>query len=235
MEKDLFEPIKEYISALGYICDGEVNDIDLYMQKDGEDIAVELKQTLDFKAVRQAALRQKIVDTVYIGTFMPKNLHSRENKEKIYLLKRLGIGLIVVSKRTGTVQTVSEPVVSELASFKVRNKKKKAALEKEFKKRKVKSNVGGVTGTKLMTGYREDALLVLDSLNELGGEGSPKAVKAICNVEKSPNILRDNHYGWFVHADKGLYALSDKGSEALKEYAESIKILKTNEANENQV
>ena len=235
MEKDLFEPIKEYFSALGYSCDGEVNDIDLYMQKDGEDIAVELKQTLDFKAVRQAALRQKIVDTVYIGTFMPKNLHSRENKEKIYLLKRLGVGLIVVSKRTGAVQTVSEPVVSELASFKVRNKKKKAALEKEFTKRKVKSNVGGVTGTKLMTGYREDALLVLDSLNELGGEASPKAIKAICKVEKTPNILRDNHYGWFVHADKGLYALSDKGSEALKEYAESIKILKTNEANENQV
>ncbi|MBP5530371.1 MAG: hypothetical protein J6X80_10015 [Lachnospiraceae bacterium] len=235
MEKDLFEPIKEYFSALGYSCDGEVNDIDLYMQKDGEDIAVELKQTLDFKAVRQAALRQKIVDTVYIGTFMPKNLHSRENKEKIYLLKRLGIGLIVVSKRTGTVQTVSEPVVSELVSFKVRNKKKKAALKKEFTKRKVKSNVGGVTGTKLMTGYREDALLVLDSLKELGGEASPRAVKAICNVEKTPNILRDNHYGWFVHADKGLYALSDKGSEALKEYADSIKILRENEAKNNQI
>lgn len=230
MEKDLFEPIKEYFSALGYSCDGEVNDIDLYMQKDGEDIAVELKQTLDFKAIRQAALRQKIVDTVYIGTFMPKNLRSRENREKIYLLKRLGIGLIVVSKRTGAVQTVSEPVVSELASFKVRNKKKKAALEKEFTKRKVKSNVGGVTGTKLMTGYREDALLVLDSLKELGGEASPKAIKAICKVEKTSNILRDNHYGWFVHADKGLYALSDKGSEALKEYADSIKILRENEA-----
>lgn len=230
MEKDLFEPIKEYFSALGYSCDGEVNDIDLYMQKDGEDIAVELKQTLDFKAVRQAALRQKIVDTVYIGTFMPKNLHSRENKEKIYLLKRLGIGLIVVSKRTGAVQTVSEPVVSELSSFKVRNKKKKAALEKEFEKRKVRSNVGGVTGTKLMTGYREDALLVLDSLKELGGEASPKAIKAICKVEKTSNILRDNHYGWFVHVDKGLYALSDKGCEALKEYADSIKMLRENEA-----
>ena len=101
-------------------------------------------------------------------------------------------------------------------------------------RRKVKSNVGGVTGTKLMTGYREDTLLVLDSLNELGGEASPRAIKAICKVEKTPNILRDNHYGWFVHADKGLYALSDKGCEALKEYEDSIKILKTNEAKNNR-
>ena len=234
MEKDLFEPIKEYFSLLGYSCDGEVNDIDLYMQKDDESVAVELKQSIDFKAIRQAALRQKIVDTVYIGTFMPKNLRSRENREKIYLLKRLGIGLIVVSKRSNRAEIISEPVVSELASFKVRNKKKKTALEKEFTKRKVRSNVGGVTGTKLMTGYREDALLVLDSLNELGGEASPRAIKAICNVEKTPNILRDNHYGWFVHADKGLYALSDKGCEALKEYEDSIKILKTNEAKNNR-
>ena len=58
MEKDLFEPIKEYFSALGYSCDGEVNDIDMYMQKDGESVAVELKQSIDFKAIRQAALRQ---------------------------------------------------------------------------------------------------------------------------------------------------------------------------------
>ena len=87
MEKDLFEPIKEYFSLLGYSCDGEVNDIDLYMQKDDESVAVELKQSIDFKAIRQAALRQKIVDTVYIGTFMPKNLRSRENREKIYLSK----------------------------------------------------------------------------------------------------------------------------------------------------
>ena len=223
MEKDLFEPIKEYFSLLGYSCDGEVNDIDLYMQKDGESVAVELKQSIDFKAIRQAALRQKIVDTVYIGTFMPKI------KSKIF-----GIGLIVVSKRTNLAEVISEPVVSELASFKVRNKKKKTALEKEFTKRKVRSNVGGVTGTKLMTGYREDTLLVLDSLNELGGEASPRAIKAICKVEKTPNILRDNHYGWFVHADKGLYALSDKGCEALKEYEDSIKILKTNEAKNNR-
>ena len=65
MEKDLFLPIKTYFEQFGYICDGEVNDIDLYMEKEDESVAVELKQTLDFKALQQAALRQKITDIVY--------------------------------------------------------------------------------------------------------------------------------------------------------------------------
>ena len=33
MEKDLFKPIKEYFESYGYTCDGEVQDIDLYMEK----------------------------------------------------------------------------------------------------------------------------------------------------------------------------------------------------------
>ncbi|MBP5492238.1 MAG: hypothetical protein J6Y08_05280 [Clostridiales bacterium] len=226
MEQDLFEPIKRYFTELGYVCDGEVNDIDLYMQKDEESCAVELKQTLDFKSIRQAALRQKIVDTVYIGIFTPKNLYTKEFKEKIYLLKRLGIGLIVVSKRQMRAEIVSKPEVVELKTFRSRNKWKKAALEKEFSKRKVKSNIGGVTGRKLMTGYREDALLVLDALSQLGGESSPKNVKAISHVEKTPNILRDNHYGWFVHVRSGVYGLTDDGRSALTEFEDSLKVLK---------
>ena len=33
MEKDLFGPIKAYFEKLGYVCDGEVKDIDLYMER----------------------------------------------------------------------------------------------------------------------------------------------------------------------------------------------------------
>lgn len=226
MERELFTPIKSFFERQGYICDGEVNDIDLFMQKDDESAAVELKQTLDFRAIQQAALRQKIVDTVYIGIFTPKNLFSRSFKDKIYLLKRLGIGLITMSKRSHKVEIISQPVVSELSRFQVRNKNKKTALETEFSGRRVKSNTGGVTGEKLMTRYREDALLVLDALSELGGEAAPKAIKELSCVGKTSNILRDNHYSWFVHVDKGVYSISDTGYAAQKEYAEIIKILR---------
>ena len=240
MEKELFAPIKKYFETLGYVCDGEVNDIDLYMRKevmtDEEDgkpakkvelsAAVELKQTLDFKSIQQAAVRQKIVDDVYIGIFKPRDLYSKSYRDKIYLLKRLGIGLIVVGKRIKTVDIVTEPVVTELKKFKSQSKRKKEALEKEFGHRRVKSNTGGVTGTKIMTAYREDALLVLDALAELGGEGSPKEVREISGVEKAYGVLRGNPYGWFENVSKGKYSIRDKGYDALEEFEDALKILK---------
>lgn len=226
MEKDLFLPIKEYFEALGFTCDGEVQDIDLYMEKDEEGVAVELKQTLDFKAVQQAALRQKITDYVYIGIFKPKDLFSRAFKDKIYLLKRLGIGLIVVSKRTNAVEIVSEPIVSELSNFQSKNKGKKVQLKSEFQKRKVKNNTGGVRGTKLITSYREDALLVLDALMELGGVGSTKEIKEKSGIEKARAILYDNHYGWFEKVGTGIYKVLEAGYDALEEYEETMYVLK---------
>lgn len=50
-------------------------------------------------------MRQKITDFVYIGIFRPKDLRSSSFRDKLYLLKRLGIGLIVVSKRSKIVET----------------------------------------------------------------------------------------------------------------------------------
>lgn len=226
MERDLFQPIKEYFEELGYVCDGEVGDIDIYLEKGDETVAIELKQTLDFKSVQQAALRQKLVDHAFIGIFRPKDINSRAFKDKEYLLKRLGIGLIVVSKRTGTVDVVLQPVVSELSSFKSRNKGKKKALTEEFRKRRVKSNVGGVRGEKLITGYREDALLVLDALCELGGEGSTKQIRLTSGIKNATPILYNNYYGWFTQKSRGIYAVSDQGYDALEEFESTLRKLK---------
>lgn len=218
MEKDLFLPIKEYFEQFGYSCDGEVNDIDLYMEKGEENVAVELKEKLDFKAVQQAALRQKTVDRVFIGIFKPRDLFSSSFKDKVYLLKRLGIGLILVSKRSFTVEIFSEPEVTELAAFVSHNKGARKALSEEFRKRKVKVTTGGVKGTKLITGYREEALSVLDALMELGGEGTAKDVREISKVPKSRNIMYDNHYGWFEPVSRGKYKVSEAGLCALEEF-----------------
>lgn len=227
MEQDLFTPIKEYFEAFGYTCDGEVHDIDLYMEKEHESVAVELKQTLDFKAVKQAALRQKVTDHVFIGIFKPSNLNSRAFRENIYLLNRLGIGLIVVSKRSFAVEIVAEPVESELSAYKARNKGKKIVLSEEFQKRKCKSNIGGVHGTKLITSYREDALLTLDAVLELGGEAATKDIKAITGIAKTTNILYDNHYGWFARTGVGRYKVTEAGLAATEEFENAIRLLKT--------
>lgn len=218
MEKDLFGPIKEYFEGYGYTCDGEVGDIDLYMEKEDSTVAVELKKSLDFKAVTQAALRQKLTETVFIGIFRPKDLFSSSFKDKVYLLKRLGIGLILVSEKTGMVEIFSEPVVSELSVFQRVNKGKKEAIASEFKKRKIKNNVGGVNRTKLITGYREDALLVLDAIIELGGESSAKQVRDLSGVIKARDIMYHNYYGWFESLGGGIYKVTPQGVEATKEF-----------------
>lgn len=228
MEKDLFEPIKQYFERFGYVCDGEVGDIDLYMEKGDESVAIELKQTLDFKSVQQAALRQKLTDMVFIGIFRPKDMYSGSFKDKLYILKRLGIGLIVVSEKSGTVEIVSEPIVSELSKYQASNKGKKKAVSTEFQKRKVKNNVGGVHGTKLMTGYREDALLVLDALSELGGEASAKDVKKLSEVQKAREIMYANYYGWFDRLGNGIYKVRDEGYNALEEFEDALYALKRN-------
>jgi len=226
MEKDLFLPIKEYFESQGYVCDGEVKEIDLYMERDGEGAAVELKQDIDFRAVQQAALRQKLVETVYIGTFMPKDIRSHAYRDKLYLLKRLGIGLIAVSEKTGNVKVLNEPVVAELSAFQRRNKKKTRQLKKEFHRRKVKNNIGGVRGTKLVTGYREDALLVLDALLEIGGEGAPKKVADVSGIHKAREILYANYYGWFEPVTRGVYRATQAGYDALEEFEETVFVLK---------
>lgn len=225
MEKDLFLPIKTYFEQFGYTCDGEVNDIDLYMEKENESVAVELKQTLDFKALQQAALRQKITDIVYIGIFKPRDLYSRSFKDKLYLLKRLGIGLIVVSQKSDNVEIVSEPIVSELSVFQQRNRKKKKALSTEFKKRKSKNNTGGVHGTKLITSYREDALFVLNALAELGGEAGTGQIRELSGIKNATTILYNNYYGWFENVKKGTYKITESGYLAFEEFEDTIRKL----------
>lgn len=225
MEKDLFAPIKNYFEDLGYVCDGEVLDIDLYMEKDDESVAVELKQTLDFKSVQQAALRQKVTDTVFIGIFKPKK-YTKEFMNKVYILKRLGIGLIVVSKRLHNVEIVSEPVVSELSAFQQKNKAKRKRLTNEFNKRKAKNNTGGVHATKLITSYREEALLVMDAMMELGGEAKTKDIRELSKVGRTTQILYNNYYGWFENVSKGVYKVTESGYDALEEFERTMSILK---------
>ena len=226
MERDLVGPVKEYFEKQGYICDGEVEDIDLYMERGEEHVAVELKVDLDFKALRQAALRQKYVETVYIAVFKPKSLKNTAYRDKLYLLKRLGIGLLLVSKRSLEVQVANEPVVTELSVYQRQNQNKKKKLNAEFSKRRTKNNVGGVRGEKLISAYREDALLVLDACAELGGEVKGREVRKLCNIEKTADILRADYYGWFEKIETGVYRVTDAGYAALEECEDTVYKLK---------
>ena len=41
------------------------------------------------------------------------------------------------------------------------------------------------------------------------------------NAPKAAQILRDNYYGWFDRAERGIYALSAAGHEALQRWPQT--------------
>jgi hypothetical protein len=90
--------------------------------------------------------------------------------------------------------------------------------------RKLKNNVGGVNKTKIMSGYREDCLLVLNAIKDFES-ASGKQIKEITSVSKSTSIMYKNYYGWFEKVNKGLYKINDNGKEALVQYRETISLL----------
>ena len=230
MEKDLFKPIKKYFEEQGFECDGEVDGIDLYMEKDGQAVAVELKVSLDFKVVMQAALRQKLVPYVYIGTFAVRSTRSALFRDKLYLIKRLGIGLILVTKSTKAISVLCDPAEVDLQDTSSSIRKRKH-LQREFSGRRTHLNTGGVNKQKLITSYREDALLVLNALAELGGQGSPADVRKQCGVDRALAIMYKNHYGWFDRIGTGNYSITENGYAALEEFEDVLYMMLRNKPN----
>jgi len=208
--------------------DGEVGHLDALCEKNGQFIAIELKNELNFKVFMQAAKQQKLFEHVFIGCWTPKNIRSRAFQDKLYLLNRLGLGLILVSARTKEAAVFCEPVVHSLNDYKQRNKRKKEHILQEFSMRKTRSNSGGVHNKKLVTAYKENCLLVVSYLYTNGPSKAARIKKEIW-VNNAYTILYQNHHGWFekIENEKGLYALSQLGIEVYYEQLSLIEQLDT--------
>ncbi len=222
-ESELFNPICDYYRKMGFEVDGEVKTIDMvcHHRKKEITVVIELKNTLNLKVITQAALRQKLFDYVYVGVWTPKNLRSKEHQNKVYLLKRLGIGLIYVSPKLHSVSIAHEPLADELLVYQQRNKRKRQAVLKEFQKRQLKENQGGIHKTKIITAYMEDCLVVLKAL-ESGEPVKVGQVREETGIKGCNRVLYDNHYGWFENIARGQYALTPLGKEALVTYADHL-------------
>jgi hypothetical protein len=55
------------------------------------------------------------------------------------------------------------------------------------------------------------------------GQLSPAELKKLGTSTKTPNILRDNHYGWFARVSRGVYSLNECAQEFLGEYPELVR------------
>ena len=222
-EADLYAPVCEYFSSLGYDVQAEVKDCDLVAKKDGETIVAELKTGFTLKLVYQAMDRQSVSDLVYVVIPRPKRgAKGPQWRNMLKLMKKLDIGIITVAMDSPlkTVDVVSVPAGSSLP----KNSKKKTSLDKEADQRNLRTNTGGVNKTKILTAYREKSIYAL-CITEALKEVKPSKLNKIMNEAYAGYILSRNYYGWFKKVSKGVYGVSEKGYQLLEsgEYEEAIK------------
>lgn len=222
-EADLYAPVCEYFSSLGYDVQAEVKDCDLVAKKDGETIVAELKTGFTLKLVYQAMDRQSVSDLVYVVIPRPKRgAKGPQWRNMLKLMKKLNIGIITVAMDSPlkTVDIVSIPKCSSVP----KNSKKKSALDKEADMRNLRTNTGGINKTKILTAYREKSIYAL-CVTEAMKEIKPSELKFIMSDPNAVYIFSRNYYGWFKKISKGIYGVSEKGYKLLEsgEYEEAIK------------
>lgn len=219
-ETDLYAPVKTLFESLGFIVHGEVHDMDVMALKEDLMVVIELKTSFNLKLVLQAIARQRMTSEVYVAIPRPSSRlrRSRAFQEKEHLLRRLELGLILVAldAKKPYAQIAFDPMPFSREKSVARSKKRKEFALKEVSERHGDYNIGGTNG-KLVTAYREKALLVVSLLKE-HGEMTLKDIKIATGNEKIPSLLYKNYYGWFERARIGVYRLTDIGEKALSDY-----------------
>lgn len=217
-EVDLYEPVKTHFTELGYAVYGEVKDCDVVALKEQELIVIELKLTINVTLLIQAAKRQRITDQVFIAIPKPNySLRSQKWRDLCYLVRRLEMGLILVSfqEDVGNAKVVFEPSAFNRKKSMQQSKKRRDTVMKEIQGRSGDFNVGGSSQTKILSAYKENCIHIACCLNRYGPL-SPKALREKGTGEKTSAILSKNYYGWFERVQRGIYVVSDTGKNELK-------------------
>lgn len=212
-ENDLYIPIKEHLEKLGFEVKGEIKNCDIVAQKAEQLIIIELKLSLNITLLLQAVDRFSLADTVYIAIPKQCTLYKKQSKQVKKLIKRLGIGLILVDiqKTAQYVEIVSDP--QDYSPRK--NKRKQSALLKEFSNRIGDTQKGGSTRTKAgLTAYRQRCIRVAEYLLSHPTAKGVEIKKAISEPQAT-QFLGSNYYGWFEKVDRGIYQLSKKGKQEI--------------------
>ena len=226
-EKDLYLPVKELFESLDFEVYGEVKTVDVVAQRDDLLIAIELKKDLNLHLIAQGAYRQRLTDHVYIVIPTPSSRVQRGSafKDKVFLLRRLGIGLIYVtlSPKPHTARIILEPNLLDLKASQSRHKRRRVALKKEIAQRHSDYNVGGTRGS-IMTAYKEAAIRLLIVFGD-GALHTNKELRETTGITKTTAILNKNYYGWFQPIRRGTYTISSKGMDALKKHEAFIQLI----------
>lgn len=213
-ETDLYPPIRDYLEANGYTVRSEVLHCDITAVKDDDLIIIELKKSANISLLIQATKRQMISDSVYVAVPKPKPRRAHWQGVK-RILRRLELGLITVNLRARKRQV--EVVFDPLPHQRRKQSQKRRAVLQEIADRSGEYNVAGSTRTKLVTAYRENAVLIGCCLRRFGPL-SAKQLRDMGSGEKTSSILYNNYYDWFQRIRRGVYQLTGLGEQQLSDY-----------------
>ena len=228
-ESALYLPIKAFLEAQGYEVKGEVEDCDVVGRRGDEaPVIVELKQRFTLELIVQGVERQRLSNHVYLAFPAPtkksQTVWNKKQRSVISLCRRLGLGVLLVhqpKKRRHWVEPRLDP-----GPYKPRpDTRGRGRLLREFHQRVGDPNKGGINKRQVMTAYRQGALLCAHHLRD--GPLKLADVREGTHVTEASRLIQRNVYGWFDKVDRGVYALSPKGREALVECADMIELLTT--------
>ena len=219
-ETDLYLPIKQHLQKLGFEVKGEINNCDIVAKQGDHVIIIELKLTLNITLLLQAVERFSVADIVYIAIPKQCSLYRKQGKHVKKLIKRLGIGLIIVDIQT-TSQYV-EVVFDPQDYIPRKNKRKQDALLKEFNQRIGDTQKGGTTRAKAgLTAYRQRCIRVAEYLLTHPTAKGAEIKKAIGEEQASSHLQKD-YYGWFEKVERGVYKISAKGKQELPDWLNKL-------------
>jgi hypothetical protein len=223
-EADVYPPLKAYLEGQGYEVKSEIGACDI-MARRGDDppVIVEMKLSFSLALVLQGVARQGMFDVVYLATPIgPKGWPARY-KDIIALCRRLGLGLLAVKGDVVEAHLDPAPYAPR------KNLARAGKLLREFDRRVGDPNMGGTTGIKRMTHYRQDALRIAAALAD--GPLKARDLTKASRVYRACAMARTDHYGWFFRPESGIYALTDTGRAALISHCDEIAKLLGDSAN----
>jgi len=213
LETTLYQPIKSFLETRGYSVKGEIGGCDIVALSDDEPplvVVCELKLSFNLELILQAVDRATAGDEVWVAARVSAKGKGRESDRRFRdLCRRLGFGMLAVADN-GMVDVI----LAASAVMPRKNNRKRARLISEHRRRKGDPTAGGATRTPIMTAYRQQALACAAALQV--GQQRPRDLRPV--APDAAKILLSNVYGWFERVDRGIYALSEQGAEALRRW-----------------
>jgi hypothetical protein len=173
-----------------------------------------LKLSFNLELVLQAVDRASAGDEVWLAARISARGNGRESDSRFRnLCRRLGFGMLGVSQ-AGEVSII----VSPISPMPRKDTRRRSRLVEEHKRRQGDPAVGGGSRAPIMTAYRQRALACAAAL--ANGPKRPRDLK-LAAPDAAKILLRDV-YGWFVRAERGVYALTEAGREALRRWPQTV-------------